>query len=402
MCQSNPAILHSPEFGFFRDYLVSLGATLPPKPETPAPEGKCPMGGDKKEEKREEKPAEPEIPKPAEIPFPEIDNEGVIEPEEAVALPMGDSNKAPSDEDVEKASEERGKAQEALGNGDFDAALTHFTAAIEANPGSAMLHAKRASVLLKLKRPIAAIADCDKAISINPDSAQGYKFRGRANRLLGKWVEAKTDLATACKLDYDDDANEWLKEVEPNAHKIQEYNRAVERQKTEIELAERRERVRRAQEANRKAAEEEAKRFAEAGGQDEFPGAFPGGFPGGFPGAGGMPGGFPGAGGMPGAGGPGAGMEDLFSDPDIMAAFKDPEVMPALMDIMSNPANIMKYANNPKIASLITKLQSKGAGMPGMFGGAPAGAAGGCQDEHCGGPCGGQQPPRRAPEPDLD
>ncbi|PIC42732.1 hypothetical protein B9Z55_009711 [Caenorhabditis nigoni] len=186
------------------------------------------------------------------------------------------------------------------------------------------------------------------------------------------------------------------------AHKIQEYNRAVERQKTEIELAERRERVRRAQEANRKAAEEEAKRFAEAGGEDEFPGAFPGGFPGGFPGAGGMPGGFPGAGGMPGAGGPGAGMEDLFSDPDIMAAFKDPEVMPALMDIMSNPANIMKYANNPKIASLITKLQSKGAGMPGMFGGAPAGAAGGCQDEHCGGPCGGQQPPRRAPEPDLD
>ncbi|UMM22818.1 hypothetical protein L5515_003834 [Caenorhabditis briggsae] len=360
------------------------------------------MGGDKKEEKREEKPAEPEIPKPAEIPFPEIDNKGVIEPEEAVALPMGDSNKAPSDEDVEKASEERGKAQEALGNGDFDAALTHFTAAIEANPGSAMLHAKRASVLLKLKRPIAAIADCDKAISINPDSAQGYKFRGRANRLLGKWVEAKTDLATACKLDYDDDANEWLKEVEPNAHKIQEYNRAVERQKTEIELAERRERVRRAQEANRKAAEEEAKHFAEAGGQDEFPGAFPGGFTGGFPGAGGMPGGFPGAGGMPGAGGPGAGMEDLFSDPDIMAAFKDPEVMPALMDIMSNPANIMKYANNPKIASLITKLQSKGAGMPGMFGGAPAGAAGGCQDEHCGGPCGGQQPPRRAPEPDLD
>ena len=71
-------------------------------------------------------------------------------------------------------------------------------------------------MLLKLKRPISAIADCDKAISINPDSAQGYKFRGRANRLLGKWVEAKTDLATACKLDYDEAANEWLKEVEPN------------------------------------------------------------------------------------------------------------------------------------------------------------------------------------------
>lgn len=36
------------------------------------------------------------------------------------------------------------------------------------------------------------------------------------DRLLGHWVEAHTDLALACKLDYDDVAYEWLKEVEPN------------------------------------------------------------------------------------------------------------------------------------------------------------------------------------------
>ncbi len=34
--------------------------------------------------------------------------------------------------------------------------------------------------------------------------------------MLGEWVEAYKDLATACKLDYDDVANEWLKDVEPN------------------------------------------------------------------------------------------------------------------------------------------------------------------------------------------
>lgn len=101
------------------------------------------------EEPKKETPAaeatpEPEIPKPEEIPFPKIDNEGVIEPEEAVALPMGDSAKEATEDEIEKASEERGKAQEAFSNGDFDTALTHFTAAIEANPGSAMLHAKRA------------------------------------------------------------------------------------------------------------------------------------------------------------------------------------------------------------------------------------------------------------------
>lgn len=35
-------------------------------------------------------------------------------------------------------------------------------------------------------------------------------------RLLGKWEEAYHDLTTACKLDYDEDANALLKEVTPN------------------------------------------------------------------------------------------------------------------------------------------------------------------------------------------
>lgn len=34
-------------------------------------------------------------------------------------------------------------------------------------------------------------------------------------RLLGHWEEAAKDLATACKLDYDDDASAMLKEVQP-------------------------------------------------------------------------------------------------------------------------------------------------------------------------------------------
>jgi len=34
--------------------------------------------------------------------------------------------------------------------------------------------------------------------------------------LLGNWAEAHLDFALSCKLDYDDQANEWLKEVEPN------------------------------------------------------------------------------------------------------------------------------------------------------------------------------------------
>lgn len=35
-------------------------------------------------------------------------------------------------------------------------------------------------------------------------------------RLLGDWEKAKSDLATACKIDWDDQADEWLKAAAPN------------------------------------------------------------------------------------------------------------------------------------------------------------------------------------------
>ncbi|VDN04944.1 unnamed protein product [Thelazia callipaeda] len=211
ICKSNPAILHEPKFAFYKEYLESLGAEIPSpttKPEArssseAADKHEEPTKGEEKEESEEE----PEL---------ELDMSGVIKGEEDEPLPMGDINKEVTDEDVEKANEQRALAMQALNNGNFEKAVEHFTTAIEVNPGSAILHAKRASVLLKLNKPNNAIRDCDKAISLNADSAQGYKFRGRAHRLLGHFLEAHRDLAMACKLDYDNDANEWLKEVEPN------------------------------------------------------------------------------------------------------------------------------------------------------------------------------------------
>ena len=38
------------------------------------------------------------------------------------------------------------------------------------------------SVFIQMKKPNAAKRDCDRAISINPDSAQPYKWRGKANK----------------------------------------------------------------------------------------------------------------------------------------------------------------------------------------------------------------------------
>lgn len=40
------------------------------------------------------------------------------------------------------------------------------------------------SVYIKMQKPNAAIRDCNRAISINPDSAQPYKWRGKAHRYI--------------------------------------------------------------------------------------------------------------------------------------------------------------------------------------------------------------------------
>ena len=76
-------------------------------------------------------------------------------------------------------------------------------------------HTPHRSIFLKLEKPNAAIRDCDAALKLNENSAQGYKWRGRANFLLGHWEEAAKDLQVASRLDYDEDVNSWTKEIKP-------------------------------------------------------------------------------------------------------------------------------------------------------------------------------------------
>ncbi|EMP41849.1 Hsc70-interacting protein [Chelonia mydas] len=132
------------------------------------------------------------------------------------------------------------------------------------------------------------------------------------------------------------------------AQKIAEHRRKYERKREEKEIKERLERVKKAREEHERAQrEEEARR--QAGGA-QF-----GGFPGGFPG--GMPGGMPGMAGMPG-------LNEILSDPEVLAAMQDPEVMVAFQDVAQNPANMSKYQNNPKVMNLISKLSAKFGSQP--------------------------------------
>ena len=54
---------------------------------------------------------------------------------------------------------------------------------------------------------------CISVFQINPDSAKGYKTRGMANAMLGKWEEAARDLHSASNIDYDDEISAVLKKV---------------------------------------------------------------------------------------------------------------------------------------------------------------------------------------------
>jgi len=355
LCRTDPGVIHKPELAFFKDYLVSMGADLPPKPEEPATEEKKTYTAPPKAESAKDDEVEDmELSEESDV---ELDMEGVLpNPDPETPHEMGDSNKKEmTDEEMDKFDEKRSEAMQAFSEGEWDKAINLFTESIQLNPNSAAMFAKRGTAYMKTKRPNACVRDCTRAIELNPDNAAAYKFRGRAFRLLGKFTEAAKDLATACKIDFDEQADEWLKEVQPNAKKLAEHKRKKERKTAEKEIKERQERVKKAREAREQAAKEKPE-DEDMGGAD--------------------------MGGMGGMGG-------LFNDPELMAAFSDPEVMAAFKDISSNPANIMKYQGNPKVMNLVTKMAGKmgGGGMGGlggmmgglgsMFGGMGGGAPGG-------------------------
>lgn len=339
VCQSNPDILWSEDLAFFKNYIEALGGKLPPRPKmsTEAPSYDKPEDATPQEESDE-----------SDV---EIDREGCVEPDVLEdSQKMGDPNKEVTEEDALKSEEIRSAALAQLSEGNFDEAIKLFTEAIELNPTSALLFAKRGQVYLKKTKPNACIKDCTKALELNPDSALAYKFRGRSYRLLGEWEKAAKDLRQASNIDLDEQTNEWLKEVTPNAKKLEQHRLKQERRKLDKEERERLERARKAREAHAKASQN-----VPPEGPEE----------------------------------PSAGANDfykLLQDPEIMAAFADPTVSAAFADISSNPANMYKYKDNPKIIGLISKLSGKlsGSGLGGFpgfpggfpgFGGGPAGAA---------------------------
>ncbi|GLH01155.1 Hsc70-interacting protein 2 [Gryllus bimaculatus] len=212
LCKKQPELLQHPELAFFKQYILSMGGKIPP----PRAAGDSPKKPEPKAAEPEpaEEPAEEEPLEESDI---ELDNSGVIEPDNDDPQPMGDKDKEISEEDTDKSNDKKREAISAFASSEYEEAVKLYTEAILLNPGSALLYAKRGQAYLSLNKPNACIRDCERALEINPDSAAAYKFRGRAHRLLGHWEEAARDLRQACRIDFDEQADEWLREVTPNA-----------------------------------------------------------------------------------------------------------------------------------------------------------------------------------------
>lgn len=146
-------------------------------------------------------------PKEEEVPPVVISDDEEVWEEGPEAEPLPDADlmsKELSEEEQDQQNKIKGEGAELLEDGDKEGALAKYTAAIMVGAPSALMLAKRAEILLKLKRPKAAAADATAAIGINPDSAKAYKLRGKARRYLGDYEGAVADLNSSQKQDYDD------------------------------------------------------------------------------------------------------------------------------------------------------------------------------------------------------
>ncbi|KAI4478292.1 hypothetical protein M0804_011946 [Polistes exclamans] len=203
MCKSHPWILCRPELAFVKSLIEHFGGKVDPVKSKSETESKFEETESTSQVESEESDLE-------------LDMTGVIEPDTDTPQEMGNSALKPTEEEIAESETKRSEAVSAFVEKDYEKAIQLYTEAIKLNPQAALLYAKRGQIYLLLKKPNACIRDCNQVLELNPDSAAGHKFRGRAYHLLGKWEEAVNDLRLACKFDFDEQADDWLREATPN------------------------------------------------------------------------------------------------------------------------------------------------------------------------------------------
>lgn len=232
---------------------------------------------------------------------------------------MEETRKRIIEMNLNKSNEIYAEALKQLSEENYDKSIELFNEAINLNPSSAVLFAKRGQAYLEKDFPNACISDCTRSIELNANLAVAYKFRGRAYSVIGEWEKAAKDLRLACDMKFDTQIDIWLKVVEPNAKKIEQYKLQEERKRHEEEERKKLEKAQKEREAQSKASTS-SDTNTEPNADDFYA---------------------------------------LFEDPEVTEAFADREVAAAFADIFSQPANIYKYQAKPKLMAQLSKLSKK-------------------------------------------
>jgi tetratricopeptide (TPR) repeat protein len=83
----------------------------------------------------------------------------------------------------------------------FPEAMQYMERAIAASPNNPYLYITRGVLRLEDRRAVGlALADFDKAVTVKPDLASAYFYRGLANHMSGRFAQAKADYDKALEI----------------------------------------------------------------------------------------------------------------------------------------------------------------------------------------------------------
>ena len=100
-----------------------------------------------------------------------------------------------------KAEALRKRANEAYANGDFEEALTHYSASALHDPTEATTWSNRSATLLQLDRAEDAFDDAERCLWLDPAFGKGYLRRGAAEWRLGRRADARASYEAGLKQD---------------------------------------------------------------------------------------------------------------------------------------------------------------------------------------------------------